>query len=177
MSVLTLLALALTIALHMRHGLNPFLNLGLNSSLGVLWAVSFALLAWWAAGTLGSACVVETWETETGVRVCRAYKALFSFAALGLLATLGALGVDVHVQRCSTSRGGFVSLGVMDGEAEGKRGGDVGWDANPNPAALRGSARRGGEGYKVPDEQWGYEDTAYTGAAGQVGRRSMEDRL
>lgn len=186
-SILTLLSLSLTIVLHIRHGLNPSLNLVLNGSLGVLWAVSFALLAWWSAATLASACAVENWESDLGQSVCRTYKALFSFALLGLVATLVALGLDVHVQRKSTRKGRFMSLGVMGGKRGGARvegddddddGVDDGiWDVNPNPAALGGERQRGGEGYAVPEEQFGYGDTTYAGAGGQVGRRSVEERL
>lgn len=112
-----------------------------------------------------------------GTSVCRTYKALFSFALLGLLGTLASLGLDVHVLRAATGRGRFVSL-RMGG---GKRGDDDGvddgiWDSNPNPVALRG-AQRGGEGYAVPDEQFGYADTGYAGAGAQIGRRSVEERF
>lgn len=175
----TLVALGATIALHMFHGLNPSLNLGLNLALSVLWAVSFALLAWWASSTLAHACAVDNWESDTGVAVCRMYKALFSFAVLGLVGTLAALGLDVHVQRSSTRKGRFVSLGVVGGKQDGRGrelGGDEGvWDVDASPAATRGA--RGGEGYAVPEEQFRYADTSYEGAAGQVGRRSVEERL
>jgi hypothetical protein len=152
----------------------------LNGSLAVLWALSFSLLAWWSAATLTSACAVENWESELGQSVCRTYKALFSFALLGLVATLAATGLDVHVQQSSTRKGRFQSLALQDG----KRGAheldadvDAGiWDMNPNPAAL-GTSRPGGEGYALPEEQFGYADTSYAGAAGQVGRRSVEERL
>lgn len=51
------------------------------------------------------------------------------------------------------------------------------WDTNPNPSALRESRGRGGEGYALPEEQFAYADTSYAGAAGQVGRRSVDGRL
>lgn len=81
-----------------------------------------------------------------------------------------------------------MSLGVMGGKRGGARvegdddddddGVDDGiWDVNPNPAALRDERQRGGEGYAVPEEQFGYEDTTYAGAGGQVGRRSVEERM
>lgn len=115
--------------------------------------------------------------------MCRTYKALFSFALLGLVATLAATGLDVHVQRSSTRKGRFQSLALQGGKS---RGGaqeldsdvDAGiWDTNPNPSALRESRGRGGEGYALPEEQFGYVDTEYAGAAGQVGRRSVDERL
>ncbi|KAF9697576.1 hypothetical protein EKO04_004239 [Ascochyta lentis] len=184
-SLSTLTSLTLTILLHIRYTLSPPLNLALNTILSLLWTLSFALLAWWASSTLTHACVLATWESETGVRVCKSYKALFSFALLGMLASWGAVGVDVFVYRGSVKKGRFVSLGM--GEAKkGRRGLDEGdedvdggiWDLNFNPAALRGAGRkRGGEGYALPEGQFGYADTAYAGAAGQVGRQSVEGRL
>jgi hypothetical protein len=103
-----------------------------------------------------------------------------------MVATLAALGLDVHVQRSSTSRGRFVSLRTFDGKGGNARDGgteldvdDEIWDTNPNPAALRDNARtRGGEGYTLPEEQFGYgEDTAYQGTAGQIGRQRLGERL
>ena len=113
------------------------------------------------------------------------YKTLFSFALLGLVTTLGATGLDVHVQRSATRKGRFMSLGVVNGKkGRGERrefNHEVNegiWDSNPNPATLRDRSRtRGGDGYAVPEEQFGYEDTAYTGSAGQVGRTSLDGRL
>ncbi|KAL1642181.1 hypothetical protein SLS61_009795 [Didymella pomorum] len=181
-SLLTILALAATIILHIRHGLNPTLNLILNGSLAILWALSFSLLAWWSSATLASACAVENWESELGQSVCRTYKALFSFALLGLVATLAAVGLDVHVLRSSTRKGRFQSLALQGGKSRGAQEMDADvdagiWDTNPNPTALRESRGRGGEGYALPEEQFGYADTEYAGAGGQIGRRSVEDRL
>ncbi|KAJ4983678.1 hypothetical protein SVAN01_10836 [Stagonosporopsis vannaccii] len=176
-SLLTLLSLTWTIVLHIRHGLNPSLNLCLNGVLAALWAVSFALLSWWSASTLSSACAVKNWESDVGTSVCRTYKALFSFALLGLLGTMASLGLDVHVLRAATGRGRFISLKMGGGKREGDDGVDEGiWDSNPNPAALRG-VQRGGDGYALPEEQFGYADTGYAGAGGQMGRRSVEERL
>jgi hypothetical protein len=182
-SLFTILSLTLTITLHFLHGLNPTLNLVLNASLSLVWAVSFSLLAWWSSSTLTRVCNAENWESGTGISVCRMYKALFSFALLGLVATLAALGLDVHVSRNSTMKGRFTSLRMSEGKRGGRNAGlheldvdDGIWDTNPHPAAL-GSGGRGGEGYALPEEQFGYADTGYQGAAGQVGRRSMEERL
>lgn len=148
----------------------------------MLWALSFSLLAWWSSATLASACSPSSWENELGQSVCRTYKALFSFALLGLVATLAAVGLDVHVQRSSTRKGRFQSLALQGGKAREAQELDADvdagiWDTNPNPSALRDSRSRGGEGYALPEEQFGYADTAYAGAGGQVGRRSVEERL
>ena len=145
----------------------------------MLWALSFALLAWWSSATLASACAVENWENELGKSVCRTYKALFSFALLGLVATLAATGLDVHVQRRSSRRGRFQSLALQGGKGTHELDADVDagiWDTNPNPVAL-GAGRPRGEGYALPEEQFGYADTGYAGAGEQIGRRSVEERL
>ncbi|KAF2117064.1 hypothetical protein BDV96DRAFT_489979 [Lophiotrema nucula] len=193
-TVLTLLSLTGTIVLHCCYGLNPILNLGLNSVLFVLWALGFALLTWWSSSTLSHVCNRANWDTETGVSICRIYKALFSFALLGVLSTLLALALDVHVYRGSTRRGKFTALQNMDSKRNNNHEGDGvagpigeygvgGYDAresNPNPMAASNNRQRqrGGEGYALPEEQFAYdEDTTYQGAAGQVGRRSIEDRI
>lgn len=158
------------------------LNTVLNSSLALLWAVSFALLAWWSSSTLSHVCNVDNWDSELGISVCRLYKALFSFALLGLVATLAALGLDVRVQRNATTRGRFQQLDLLNNH--GKTGTRVAdhddSEANPNPTAARrqhGEREHGGDGYALPEEQYAYEDTAYGGAAGQVGRRSLDERM
>ncbi|CAO2647702.1 Nn.00g086240.m01.CDS01 [Neocucurbitaria sp. VM-36] len=182
-SLLTMLALTATIVLHCLYGLSPILNTALNSTLALLWSVSFSLLSWWSFGTLKHICNVDNWENDMGISVCRLYKALFSFALFGLVSTLLALLLDVRVQRSTTKMGRFQQLQVLGG-GNGKRSVDVPehgeQEVNPNPTAVRrnnGQSKRGGQGYALPEEQFAYEDdTTYLGAAGQVGRRSLEDR-
>ncbi|KAF2029798.1 hypothetical protein EK21DRAFT_112474 [Setomelanomma holmii] len=184
-SILTILALSGTIVLHCFYGLNPILNVVLNSSLALLWAVSFSLLSWWSSGTLAHVCSKDNWDNEVGISVCRLYKALFSFGLLGLVSTLVALILDVRVQRQATIRGRFRQLGMTPVNAksntmhgQGVEHGDD--EANPNPAALgrNKNQKRGGDGYVLPEEQYVYgDDTTYHGAAGQVERRSMEERM
>lgn len=171
-SLLTLASLTWTILLHTRHGLSPVLNTVLNTLLALLWSLSFALLAWWSASTLTSACALREWESDTGASVCRTYKALFSFALLGTVGTLCALGLDVWVLKGAEGRGRFVSL-KMGTKQRGDGEGDVDhgiWDSSPLPAAM---------GYAVPEGQFGYADvdTGYAGAGAQMGRRSVEGRL
>lgn len=144
----------------------------MNGALAALWAVSFALLAWWSSGTLHSSCSREGWESDVGSNVCRAYKALFAFAFLGTLGTAAALGLDAWVVRKGSERGRFGRL---------ERDVDEGiWDVNA-PAELSGTGtRRGREGYAVPEGQWGYDehaDTGYEGAGEAVGRGSVERRM
>lgn len=185
MSLLTILALTSTIVLHCFYGLNPTLNIVLNSVLALVWSVAFSLLAWWSSGTLTHVCNVDNWADELGISVCRLYKALFSFALLGLVSTLFALVLDVRVQSKVTKRGRFQQIQMLGGN-DGKGGAvvqhhnDDDDEANPNPSARKnhGQHTRGGEGYALPEEQFAYnEDTSYRGAAGQVGRRSVEERL
>lgn len=57
-----------------------------------------------------------------------------------------------------------------EGKREFERAGEV-QQINPNPD-VRGKGMRGGEGYMVPEEQFGYEDTGYDGAARQAEGRS-----
>ena len=67
-------------------GLNPRLNLLINSVLFALWAAGFGMLSWWASKTIFHTCDAENiiGNNETGRMVCRIYKALYSFALLGL---------------------------------------------------------------------------------------------
>jgi len=154
------------------------LNTLLNSLLALLWAVSFSLLSWWSSGTLSHVCSRDNWDSEVGVSVCRLYKALFSFSLLGLVSTLVALILDVHVQRQATARGRFQQIGLVSaGDGKGGRVDGDRHEANPNPSAAR-QKRGAGEGYVLPEEQFAYgDDTTYQGAAGQVGRRSVEGRI
>lgn len=131
---------------------------------------------------MGHVCNAANWDSSTGVSICREYKALFSFALLGFLATLLAFLLDVHVQRKATSRGKFTALENLDGKrAYHVDEQEIQLEANPNPSAR---GQRGGErqGYALPEEQFeGYtdreEDMGYHGAAGQMGRRSLEGRI
>lgn len=179
-ALLTLFTLTATVVLHCFYGLNPVLNTILNSGLALLWAIAFSLLSWWSAGTLSHVCNKDSWDDELGVSICRMYKALFSFSLLGLLSTLVALVLDVHVQRQAVVRGRFQQIGMVAHDAKSGRLAsqeDVdGHESNPNPSARR--QERGGEGYALPAEQYAYgEDTLYHGAAGQVARRSLEGRI
>ena len=83
-SLLTLLTLALTITFYCCRALNPFFNLTLNIGLSVLWALSWSLLTWNMSGTLTHTCNTENWGDSSGTMVCRIYKALFTFALVGL---------------------------------------------------------------------------------------------
>lgn len=176
-SLLTIIALAATIFLHIYHGLNPSVNIVVNASLAVAWTVSFAMLARWCSRTVSQVCDMSSWDSDTGVSICRQYKALFSFALLGLLVTLLAVGLDVKVLKGARRRGVFQPVAGLTREDKFVNTGPQELDANPNPVAVRASQMRGGQGYAVPEEQFDYDEIAYHGAAGQVGRRSIEDRI
>lgn len=83
-SLASIAALLFTIVMHCCIGLNPRLNIVINSFLLVLWTVSWALLTWWMSGTLANTCDKAHWNEDVGVMICRIYKALFAFAFLGL---------------------------------------------------------------------------------------------
>jgi hypothetical protein len=83
-AVFTKIALAGTLLIYLLFGLSPFVNLCLNGLLLALWASGFAFLWYWTRKTLSDVCSAKTWGDDTGVMVCRMYKALFAFAALGL---------------------------------------------------------------------------------------------
>lgn len=165
-SILTILAVTITTALHCLYGLSPSLNTTLNSVLAVLWLVAFGLLSWWSSATLNHVCNAESWESGLGISVCRLYKALFSFALLSSLATLLALLLDIRTQRKSSTRGVFQHVDTLDKDstARGHAGiRDV--DVNSNPVALREERAVRAAGYALPGEQFTYEDTAYHGAS------------
>ena len=119
-------------------------------------------------------CDVGNWENTTGMSVCRLYKSLFSFSFLAVLAVALGLALDISVMKRSMLRGNFMMVGKRSTRIED----DGGNEANPNPVEARRNMTnsRGGDGYAVPEEQFAY-DTAYEGAAGQVQRRSLEERV
>ena len=85
------------------------------------------------------------------------------------------------MQRGATRRGKFAKVGMGLGDmGKGEaRGAEEGYEVNPNPVVARGGGgQRGGDGYALPEEQFVYEeDVTYHGAGGQVGRRSVEERI
>lgn len=82
-SLFSVAALALTIVLHCCIGLKPDLNITINGFLALLWTVSWSLLTWYMSPTLSHMCDVQNWHEDTGIFVCRIYKALFTFAFIG----------------------------------------------------------------------------------------------
>lgn len=173
-SSLTLVALTSTMILHLCHGLDPTLNIVLNAILALLWTLSFSFLAKWCSKTWTLACDTSNWESNVGVGVCRLYKTLFSFAFFGLLATLLGLGLDIRALRDTRRRGVFQQVSGLTGQ-EKEVTDDVRYlQSNPNPTAIRAGQVRGEEGYALPEEQFEYDGLEYHGAAGRIGRTSME---
>lgn len=82
-SLFSVAALCVTIVLHCCVGLKPDLNIAINGFLSLLWVVSWSLLTWYMNPTLQNMCDVEHWQEDTGIMVCRIYKALFTFAFFG----------------------------------------------------------------------------------------------
>ncbi|CAD0087772.1 unnamed protein product, partial [Aureobasidium vineae] len=93
-------------------GLNPRLNLILNSTIFVIWTIGFGMLSWWMWGTLTHYCDVGHWNDDTGIMVCKIYKALFTFALLGLISTLMAVALDIHISRMNGLRGQHFRLNL-----------------------------------------------------------------
>ncbi|PSK54830.1 hypothetical protein B9Z65_3919 [Elsinoe australis] len=116
-SFLTCIILTATLCFHCLTGLNPRLNLVLNSSMLILWALGFSMLSYFMWGTLVHQCSITTWRENDGVYVCKCYKALFTFALTGLLSTGAALGLDIHIYRLSARFGTHVRLDNLDNKS------------------------------------------------------------
>ncbi|KAI9818875.1 MAG: hypothetical protein M1827_007696 [Pycnora praestabilis] len=161
-SLLTNIALTLTIVLYCCRALKPAFNVILNIALAVLWGLGFALLAWNMSGTLTHQCNTTNWGDESGVMVCRCYKALFTFALVGLVSTLSALVLDVVVRKRTTARGKYNVMediklhdhGIVDPQTD-DRPFEVAY-----PYSMRQPAPVSKAGYAVPEQQETY-DTGY----------------
>jgi len=91
--------------------LQPRLSWMINSGLTGLWALGFALLTWNLSGTLSHTCNVENWDHETGVMVCRIYKAVETFTITGFAATAASLALDLYIMRKTRERGVYNQMG------------------------------------------------------------------
>lgn len=152
----------------------------------MLWGAAFGMLSWWASKTLTHRCKVEDWNDETGVMVCRIYKALYAFGCCGLyvnkqtlalpiiailspeqrantppsVSTVCALVLDVIVWKRATRLGKFTTL--SDDKVGGEPYNDVDLPAfNRSQPAGKGKPETG---YGVPEEQFRYDETHYHGA-------------
>jgi hypothetical protein len=140
--------------LHILFSLNPLLNSLLNAVLLLLWTLAFALLTRFSARpVLSQACSATIWDAEAGVVVCRLYKAVFSFALLGLLGTAASLGLDVYVQKRLTKRGRFVAIG--QGMGSGGSNAKSGFEGEHRGLAVEDEGHEDGNA-----NGYGYEDQA-----------------
>ncbi|CAL5868744.1 uncharacterized protein PFLUO_LOCUS2971 [Penicillium psychrofluorescens] len=70
----------------------------LNILLLLLWLVSVALMSWSMSGTLLTQCNTSDWGNDTGIAVCRSYKALFAFIVTSLVACIASLWIDIRAR-------------------------------------------------------------------------------
>ncbi|KAL8715929.1 MAG: hypothetical protein Q9220_000596 [cf. Caloplaca sp. 1 TL-2023] len=106
-SFLTIFALLASSALYHFRTLPPKYNLTNNAALTVLWILSLSFLTWNVGWTLSHRCTITTWHNETGIMVCRLYKACTAFTITGLLTTFFALLLDIQTHRKSTLLGKY----------------------------------------------------------------------
>lgn len=83
-SSFTVLSVVTTAFFYHYRTLQPRLSSVINSGLTLLWMLGFALLTWNLSGTLSHQCDIANWNHETGVMVCRIYKAIETFTITGL---------------------------------------------------------------------------------------------
>ncbi|KAK4540749.1 hypothetical protein LTR36_008964 [Oleoguttula mirabilis] len=181
-SLFSVASLFFTIILHCCTGLNPRLNLAINSCLAILWALSWSLLTWYMSGTLANVCDTEHWHEDVGIMVCRIYKALFTFTLVGLVSTLAALCLDIYVRRQQTRRGVYrlqdldakrpeATRGPFTDEHDYAQGGleeprvSEAWEAprpSIGPYSEQSDKQVQQQGYALPEQQFEY-DTGYHG--------------
>ncbi|KAL8985001.1 MAG: hypothetical protein Q9205_001186 [Flavoplaca limonia] len=109
-SSLTILALLVTSALYFFRTLPPTYNLINNAALSILWILGLSLLTWNVSSTIGHRCTISFWLTEAGIIVCNLFKACTAFTAIGLLASLLALFLDVQTRRQTTQLGRYNAM-------------------------------------------------------------------
>ncbi|KAL8742863.1 MAG: hypothetical protein Q9190_004726 [Brigantiaea leucoxantha] len=106
-SILAIAALASSSALYHYRTLPPSFNLTNNAALLVFWSFALSFMTWNLGWTLGHRCTIQTWKNETGIMVCRLYKACTAFAVTALLSTLLATILDIHTYRRSIQLGKY----------------------------------------------------------------------
>jgi hypothetical protein len=83
-SSLTNLSVIVTAFFYHFRTLKPNLSSLINGGLTALWVMGFGMLTWNLSGTLSHNCDIDNWNHETGIMVCRIYKALEAFTIGGL---------------------------------------------------------------------------------------------
>ncbi|KAJ5168680.1 uncharacterized protein N7482_004274 [Penicillium canariense] len=110
-SFLSILNIILTAVANCACGLSAKLSIVLNALLLILWLLSLALLSYNMSGTILTKCTTEYWATSTGISVCRSYKALFAFTAVGVAGYIAAIWLDIIVRRRQTRLGAYNPMG------------------------------------------------------------------
>ncbi|KAL8762090.1 MAG: hypothetical protein Q9184_001862 [Pyrenodesmia sp. 2 TL-2023] len=113
-SLLTVVSLLTSSALYFFRTLPPKYNLINNTALSVLWILGLSFLTWNTGWTLGHRCLIANWKTESGIMVCRLYKACTAFTVTGLLSTLLCLFLDIKTYRHTTQLGKYNQMDVLD---------------------------------------------------------------
>ncbi|PLN81937.1 hypothetical protein BDW42DRAFT_167686 [Aspergillus taichungensis] len=106
-AILSLLNYVLTTIVHCGYGLAPRVSLTFNSIMIFLWLLSFGLLCYGMSHTILTTCNATYWGNSTGINVCRAYKALFAFIILSILAHIAAAILDVITRNRQTRLGAY----------------------------------------------------------------------
>ncbi|KAI4200463.1 MAG: hypothetical protein LQ350_003911 [Teloschistes chrysophthalmus] len=106
-SFVTIVTLLASSALYHFRTLSPRHNLILNTALSCLWILGLSFLTWNLGWTLGHRCLLTTWHNDSGIMVCRLYKACTAFTVTGLLSTLLALTLDIRTHRHTTHLGTY----------------------------------------------------------------------
>ncbi|KAK2761760.1 hypothetical protein FQN54_001588 [Arachnomyces sp. PD_36] len=114
-SILTLLNLTVTAVFDCCFRLSPLVSLVNNSILLVLWIASISLLSVSMKGTLYHSCSVENWGNDTGMMVCRIYKALFTFTVTGFVSQVLSVGLDFFTRKAKNRRAAY---NVMNDEGK-----------------------------------------------------------
>jgi hypothetical protein len=106
----TLLNFVFTYSLYCCGRLSPTLSLVFNFILFGLWTASLCLLASNMQGTLTTTCDIDHWGNDTGVMVCRDYKALFAFLVIAFISHLFAVVLDIIAWRNRQNLGDYDAM-------------------------------------------------------------------
>ncbi|MCJ1449635.1 MAG: hypothetical protein MMC23_010157 [Stictis urceolatum] len=174
--------------------LRPRLSSLINTFLTALWAMGFTMLTWYISPLLADKCDLRNWDHETGIMVCRLYKALETFSITGLLCTAASLALDLHTIRKDRHRGVYNPMGDLNikrGHPQHSENDDFSHELNPQDLGRdvsidvahpeyshgRGSYRTQPQpidvskfGYAAPSEQ-----TSYLGAGSRYDQAFDKD--
>ena len=73
-----------TVFFYHQRSFRPSLSAVANGGLTALWVLGFALLTWNIRPLLAKQCTPADWSGDIAMSICRLYKALESFAIIGL---------------------------------------------------------------------------------------------